>query len=148
MRFVTLLALLFLMSGCATGKIEHQITLQDTAWIQKRITTRSEIEARFGSPNFEVPEYAGSTHETSATSTPRSDEDSPTTKGIVSQSPKDTKATYLPPLSEAEMSPSYATAQTKQDRFWVIYDEKNVVKDFGFTVPPTTPPAARTNAQP
>ena len=45
----------------------------------------------------------------------------------------DTKATYVHPLSEAEMSPSYAAVQTQQDRFWVIYDEKNVVKDFGFT---------------
>ena len=133
MRVVTLLALLFLLSGCATGKIEkleHQITLEDTAWIQKGITTRSEIEARFGSPNFEVPEYAGSTHETSAMSTPRSDENSPTTKGIVNQAPKDSKATYLHPESSSNV-------QSPEDRFWVIYDEKNVVKDFGLTGPPT-----------
>ena len=151
MRVVTSLALLFLMYGCATGKIEKfaaQITWEDTAWIQKGITTRTEVEAQFGSPNFEVPEYAGSTHEASASSKPRSDKDSPTTKGIVSQSPEGTKATYVHPLSEAEISPSYATAQTQQDRFWVKYDEANVVKDFGFTVPPPTPPTARTNGEP
>ena len=149
MYFVTLLALLFLMSGCATGKIEKiapQITLEDTAWIQKGLTTRNEIEERFGSPNFEVPVYAGSPPETSATSTPRSDKDSPTTTSMVSQSPKDTKATYVHPLFESEISPSSATAQTQQDRFWVKYDEENVVKDFGFAVPPT-PPTARTNVQ-
>ena len=140
MRFVTLLALLFLMSGCATAEIKPQITPNDTAWIQKGLTTRSQIEARFGSPNFEVPEYVGSTHETSATSAPRSDVDGPTTKGIVSQSPKDTKATYL-------HSESSSNVQTPEDRFWVTFDANNVVKDFGFAGPPTArrPPAASAN---
>jgi hypothetical protein len=143
MRFVTLLSLLVVMSGCATAKIEHQITMADTTWIQKGITTRSQIEARFGSPNFEVPEYAGSTPQTDK---PRDDEYTPKTSTAVIPSPKDTKATYLHPLSEAEMAPSSANLQTKEDRFWVTYDAKNVVKDFGFAGPPATPHAAPTNA--
>jgi len=129
MRFVTLLALLVLMSGCAT-KVEQPTTMAHTAWIKKGITTRSQIEAHFGSPNYEVPEYAGSTPETALTSKPRDDERAPATTSTVSQAPKDTKATYVPPLPEAESVP------TKQDRLWVIYDENNVVKDFGFARPP------------
>src|SRR5262245_674926 len=143
MHLVTLLALLFLMSGCATTpKIEHQITMADTAWIQKGITTRSEVEKRFGSPNFEVPEYPASTRETTSTTTPRNDRDTPTTKTTVNvQSPNETKATYLTPKSSANM-------QTKEDRFWVTYDANNLVKDFGVVGPPPIPHAASTNPQP
>jgi hypothetical protein len=130
MRCVILFALLVLMSGCAP-KVEHPTTMAHTAWIQKGITTRSQIEARFGRPNFEVPEYEGSTPETALTSKPRDDVHAPATTSTVKQSPKDTKATYVPSLPEAESVP------TKQDRLWVIYDENNVVKDFGFARPPT-----------
>jgi hypothetical protein len=132
MRFVILLALLALMGGCAPN-VEHPTTMAHTAWIQKGITTRSQIEARFGSPNFEVPEYAGSTPETALTSTPRDDVHAPATSTVI-QSPKDTKATYVPRLSAAETGP------TNQDRLWVIYDENNVVKDFGFARPPASIP--------
>lgn len=139
MHLVTLLALLFLMSGCATTpKREHQITMADTAWIQKGSTTRSEVETRFGSPNFEVPEYRGLTRETTSTTTPRNDQDAPTTETTVNvQSPNETKATYLHPKSSSNM-------QTKEDRFWLTYGPNNVVKDFGFADPPTPAP---TNAQ-
>ncbi|HEX8750029.1 MAG TPA: hypothetical protein VF732_02865 [Nitrospira sp.] len=130
MRFVTLLALLFLMSGCATAEMKHQITPEDTAWIQKGTTTRTEVEARFGSPNFEVPEYAGSTHDTTSATTPRSDKDSPATKTTVDvQPPKDSKATYVHPESSSNV-------QTQEDRFWVTFDANNLVKDFGFAGPP------------
>jgi len=141
MRLVTVITILLLVSRCATAMIEHQITTADTAWIQQGVTTRSQIETRFGPPSFEVPEYAASTRETASASTPRNDEYNPKTPSTAPQVPKDTKATYVHPLSEAEMESSYGK-QTKQDRFWVIYDEKNVVKDFGFEGPPTTPSAA------
>lgn len=139
MRFATLLALLFLMSGCSSAKINHQITMADTAWIQKGITTRSEMQMRFGSPNFEVPEYSGSTRETTSTTSPRNDQDTPATKSTANvQPPNDTKATYLHPKSSADV-------QTREDRFWVTYDPNNVVKDFGFAGPPIQ---KSTNAQP
>ena len=136
MRLVILLAFLVLICGCAP-KVEHPTTMAHTAWIQKGITTRSQIEAHFGRPNFEVPEYAGSTPESALTSKPRDDVHAPATTSTVIQSPKDTKATYVPGLPAAEKVP------TKQDRLWVIYDENNVVKDFGLARPPTptkTPP--------
>ena len=134
MRFAILLVLLFVMSGCAAPKVEHPTTMAHTAWIQKGVTTRSQIEARFGRPSFEVPEYAGSTPETASMSTPRDDVHAPATTSTVIQAPKDTRATYVPSLPEAE------TVPTKQDRLWVIYDEKNVVKDFGFARPPAPAP--------
>ena len=127
MRFATLLTLLVLMGGCASA-IEHPTSMSHIAWIQTGITTRSQVETRFGRPNFEVPEYAGSTPQSD---TPRSDENTPKVTTAVIQSPKDTKATYLHAKSP--------NVQTQEDRFWVTYDGNNVVKDFGFAGPPTAP---------
>lgn len=144
MRFVTSLALLFLLISCADVKIlPHQISLEDTAWIQKGTTTRTEVEARFGKPNFEVPEYAVSTPETADTSTPRHDASSPATTTTISKSPTHTKATYVPSetsavsLTRKMLFMSEAKdGQRKKDRFWVTYDLNNVVIDFGFAGPP------------
>lgn len=136
MRFVTPLAVLLLVNACATAKIEHPTTMMDTGWIQRGSTTRDQIETRFGSPNFEVPEYAGSTRPTTAMTAPRVDKDIPKTTSTVTPSPKETKATYLQPQASAEMAPSSAKVQDNDDRFWVTYDADDVVRDFGFAGPP------------
>lgn len=135
MHAVTVLALAFLMCGCARAEITRLITPENTGWIQKGVTTRSEIEARFGSPSFEVPEYTGST--AAAHAPPRNDNYNPSRTSAHVESPQDTKATYL-----------QARPQTEQDRFWVTYDENNVVEDSGFTGSRIARPAPSTNAQP
>ena len=147
MHFVAWLTLLVLVNACATAKTEHTATMADTGWIQKGFTTRSQIEARFGSPSFEVPEYPGSTRATTATATPRIDEATQKSPGTVTESPKETKATYLLRRSETAIAPSSADLQEQDDRFWVTYDANNVVKDFGFAGPPATRLAAPTNAR-
>jgi len=119
MRLFTL-AFLLIMIGCATAEPEH-ITVENTAWIQKGTTTRSQIEARFSSPTFEVPEYAGLTRDTTSAVTPRDDR---YTQPV--GSPQNTKATYVGPFS-------YANPQAGQDRFWVNYDENDVATDYGIT---------------
>ena len=128
-----LLALLIILSGCATAEMGRQITLEQTAWIQKGITSRSEIVERFGAPNFEFPDYTSSKYETTSTSTTTKDGDTRTTTTTVqAQSPKSTKATYLHTRSKAAVLPFYANVQTTQNQFWINYDEKGIVQDFGF----------------
>jgi len=121
MRSLGLLAILFLMIGCATAEPQRHISAENTAWIQKGTSTRSQIEAQFGSPSFEVPEYAGLTRDAKSSITPRDDR---YTQPM--GTPQDTKATYLDRTSSPNPT-------TDQNRFWVIYDENDVVTDYGIT---------------
>jgi len=133
MSRIILIALLVILSGCATAKMGRQITVEQAAWIQKGVTSRSEVVARFGVPNFEFPDYTNSKYETTSTSTTTKDGDtSTTTTTVQAQSPKSTKATYLHTRSEAAVLPFYANVQTTQNQFWINYDEKGIVQDFGF----------------
>jgi hypothetical protein len=133
MSRIILIALLVIMSGCATAEMGHQITMEQAAWIQKGVTSRSEVVARFGAPNFEFPDYTTSKYETTSTSTTTKEGNSSTTTTTTQvQLPKSTKATYLHTKSEASALPFYANVQTTQNQFWIKYDEKGIVQDFGF----------------
>ena len=133
MSRIILIAFLVILSGCATAEMGRQITVEQAAWIQKGVTSRSEVLARFGAPNFEFPDYTNTKYETTSTSTTTKDRDtSTTTTTVQSQSPKSTKATYLHTRSEAAVLPFYANVQTTQNQFWINYDEKGIVQDFGF----------------
>lgn len=85
-RIIILIALLVLLSGCATAETGHQITMEQAAWISTGVTTRSEVVERFGAPNFELPDPATTTIKNEDTHTP--------TTTIQVQSPKSTRATY------------------------------------------------------
>jgi hypothetical protein len=133
MSRIILIALLVILSGCATAEMGRQITVDQAAWIQKGVTSRNDVVERFGAPNFEFPDYTNSKYETTSTSTTTKDRDtSTTTTTIQVQSPKNTKATYLHTKSEAAVLPFYANVQTTQNQFWIKYDEKGIVQDFGF----------------
>lgn len=134
MSRIILIALLVILSGCATAEMGRQITVEQAAWIQKGVTSRSEVVERFGAPNFEFPDYANSKYETTSTSTTTKDGDTRTTTTTVQvQSPKSTKATYLHTRSQAAVLPFYANVQTTQNQFWIKYDENGIVQDFGLT---------------
>jgi hypothetical protein len=133
MNLTILLAILLTLSGCATAEMGRQITVEQAAWIHKGITSRSEVMERFGSPNFEFPDYANSKYETTSTTTTTKEGNSSTTITTTQvQSPKSTKATYLHTKSEASALPFYANVQTKQNQFWITYDEKGIVQELGF----------------
>ena len=97
------LVLLVLLSGCAATERGVQITQEQAAWIQKGVTPRSEVVARFG-VGYVYP-----------------DTDS-----------RYGKVTYLYVKAEPRQ-PFAAYARTTAKEFWVQYDEKGVVQDFGFT---------------
>jgi hypothetical protein len=133
MSRIILIALLVILSGCATAEMGRQITAEQTAWIQKGVTSRSEVVERFGASNFEFPDYTNAKYETTSTSTTTKDGNtSTTTTTVQAQSPKSTKATYLHTRSQAAVLPFYANVQTTQNQFWIKYDEKGIVQDFGF----------------
>jgi hypothetical protein len=120
MSRIILIALLVILSGCATAEMGRQITVEQAAWIQKGVTSRSEVVARFGAPNFEFPDYTDSQHQTTSTSTTTKEGNtSTTTTTIQVQLPKSTKATYLYTKPEAAVLPFYANVQTIQNHFWI-----------------------------
>jgi hypothetical protein len=125
MSRIILIALLVILSGCATAETGRQITMEQAVWISTGVTTRSEVVERFGAPSFEFPDPA--------TTTIKDGDTSATTTTVQVQSPKSTKATYLHAKSEAAVLPFYANLQTTQNQFWVRYDENGIVQDFGFT---------------
>lgn len=133
MRQIIFLALLVILNGCATAEMGREITVEQAAWIQKGITSRSQVMERFGTPNFEFPDYTNTQYETTSTSTTTKDGNTSTTTTTTQvQSPKSTKATYLHTKSEASALPFYMNVQTKQNQFWIKYDEKGIVQDLGF----------------
>ena len=145
MRLIPLLSIFLFVTACATAEIGRQIPKEDTAWIEKGLTTRGEIEARLGSPNFEFLEYSASPLQAPSPSTRTKDGDTRTTTTTVVRLPNNTKAIYLHTKSQAAVLPFYANVETQQHRFWITYDESGIVKDFGFAAKPGRPaPAAKT----
>jgi hypothetical protein len=103
MRRAIFLALLVILSGCATTEHGYQITEEQVVWIQKGVTARSEVVARFG-VGYVYPD-ADSRHG---------------------------KVTYLYVKSEPRQ-PFAAYSHTTAKEFWVQYNEKEIVQDFGFS---------------
>lgn len=120
-----------LWSGCTIGEVNPGIQQEDTTWIEKGKTTRAEIVAKFGEPDFtgtaeNVGQYA---EYRLAGEAPLSVEPRPV--GPFPQS-------YQPPArSEPEV-------QSLKDMFWVVYSDQGVVQDYG--VGPT--PFRRTQSHP
>ena len=76
--------------------------------------------------------YENAAADPATTTTKNEDTHTPTTTVQV-QAPKSTRATYLHTKSEAGVLPFFANVQTTQNQFWIKYDEKGIVQDFGFT---------------
>lgn len=133
---ILVLILGMLISGCATVQSGRQITPEQAAWIERGTTTRAEVVAKLGAPKFEHPIYSpgGFSTRTTTSTTTQGDGTTRTTNSTteLQRPPRHTKATYLYTRSEAAVVPFYANVQTQQSQFWVEYDEKGVVQDYGF----------------
>jgi hypothetical protein len=124
-----LVILLLTLTSCFTVTNERGriITAEEIAWIQKGVTTRTEVVQRFGRPYGEAPD--GMVVETTTTPT-TTKEDGTQTSIITSRvrPHKDTRAIYLHTRTEGGL---FMEIKVTQERFWVKYDEHGVVKDFG-----------------
>jgi outer membrane protein assembly factor BamE (lipoprotein component of BamABCDE complex) len=56
LSFFILTSLLF---GCATAEHGRRITPDQITWIQKGVTTRTEVVQKLGGPMSEVPDWGG-----------------------------------------------------------------------------------------
>ncbi len=130
-RIGTSLTALFLfiqLCGCVTDELGRRIRPEDVTWIQKGQTTREQITAKFGQPTFKMDwrydndlgEYAEYRYEHPAVTL------QPRTQG---------------PLPQVFRTPSqrlqpYGTIQNIGERFWIIYDARGIVENFGSESPP------------
>ena len=123
-----------MLSGCASAHFGREITPQDVAWIQKNITTREEVIQRIGLPFSEAPDWSDLQFETTTTTkTSKAGElEKSESNTTVTQTRRWTKATYFYTRSEGALFSIKTTSST----FWVKYDEKGIVQNFGFSGSP------------
>jgi outer membrane protein assembly factor BamE (lipoprotein component of BamABCDE complex) len=128
MRTIYWIVISLVLGGCATEEHGRLINQEEVTWIEKGITIRSQVVERFGSPRFEMPLHSSTISTTTTRAEVGGKLQTTTTTVNVDEPPKRTKATYLYTRSDSRI-PFYAKAHTRQ--FWVIYDEKGVVQDYG-----------------
>jgi hypothetical protein len=130
MRLIYALVISLALSGCATDEQGRLIRPEDTTWIQKGVTTRSEIVQRFGPPRFETPLQSSTTSTTTTTTDIVQGQPKTTTRiARVNGAPMGTKATY--PYTRSQSGVPF-NVNVRLSQFWVIYDEKGIVQDYGF----------------
>ncbi len=118
------------LCGCVADEYGRLISRDEVTWIQKGVTTRSQVVEKFGSPRFEVPLHS-STTSTTTTTTARPDGQAriTTTTVHVDEPSMGNRAIY--PYTRLESTvPFDVKARTSQ--FWLLYDEHGVVQDYGF----------------
>jgi hypothetical protein len=128
---------LLLLPACANVEIGRRITSDDVAWIQKGKTTRAEILERFGPPMSEGPDYNTMQFHTKTTTTTHNSGDNQVSETTTTIEPvnKLTKAVYLHTQSEGGV---FVGIKTTQEQFWVQYDERGIVQDYGLAPGPGT----------
>lgn len=127
------LGIALLLYGCATEEQGRRIIPDEVIWIEKQMTTRAEVVARFGLPPLELPQSSGFTVVSMTTTTTDSVGHSRPIQTTPIQRPtRLRKATYVYIHRDAAVFPFYDNLQSKQCQFWVMYDEKGVVQDYGF----------------
>lgn len=129
MRMIYWVIISLVLWGCATEEHGRLISQEEATWIQKGVTTRSQVVERFGSPRFERPLHSSTISTTTTTADVGGKSQTTTTTVHVDEPPKRTKATYLYTRSDSRI-PFYGKTHTRQ--FWVIYDENGVAQDYGF----------------
>ena len=134
--------LILLMSlvtvGCATAESGRNITPEQINWIQKGVTTRTEIIENLGHPVTEIPDWSKmdfSSTSTTTTTTSKEDEGEiqksvSTTTVQTNPVTKFTKALYIHTKSAGGL---FVGFKTTQEQFWVIYDEQGIAQDYGFS---------------
>lgn len=138
MRLIYGVIITFVLWGCATDEQGRLISQDEVTWIEKRVTTRTQVVERFGSPRFEMPLQSSTTSTTTTTTATVEGQSQTTTTTIhLDEPPRRTKAIYPYTRSRSTL-PFYVKVRTSQ--FWLVYDENGVVQDYGFVgdVPVTT----------
>ncbi|WP_447598014.1 hypothetical protein [Nitrospira sp. Nam80] len=118
-----------ILLGCATEEHGRPISEEEITWIEKGVTTRTQIVERFGIPRFEMPLRSSTTSTTTTTAEVDGKSHTTTATVHVDEPPKQTKAIYLYTRSNTKI-PFYGEARTRQ--FWVVYDLNGVVQEYGF----------------
>lgn len=134
MRLAGILVIAFLLYGCATEEQGRRIIPDEVTWIEKQRSTRAEVVERFGLPPVELPQSSSVTAISIATTT-RDLEGHTKTIQTTTQTQRPTrlrKATYVYIHHDAAVFPFYDNFQSTQCQFWLVYDEKGVVQDYGF----------------
>lgn len=113
---------------------------QDIVWIKKGVTTKSEVVQRFGHPMSEAPDWTAMQFQTTSTtittkSATTADGESQQTVTTTKLDPinRSTKAIYFHTKSQGGL---FVGIDTTQEQFWVTYDERGIVQDYGITQSP------------
>lgn len=132
-RLAILMVIALVLYGCATDVQGKRIIPDEVRWIEKERTTRAEVVARFGLPPVEFPQSSGFT---TTSMTPTDSEGHVKTIRNTTQIQRLArlrKATYAYTRRDAPVFPFYYdNPRLRQCQFWVVYDEKGVVQDYGF----------------
>jgi hypothetical protein len=122
-----LVILLLTLTSCVTNERGRNITAEEVVWIQKGVTTRIEVIQKFGKPYSEGPD--GLMVETTTSPTTTTDDGTQTSVITSTVRPnKYTRAMYLHTKTEGGV---FMDTKVAQEQFWVRYDERGVVQDFG-----------------
>lgn len=117
--------------GCATAEMGRQIMPEDVVWIQKGMTVHSQVVKQLGAPFSEAPDWSAMKFQSTSTTTTNKEGEKQQSVTTTTVEPinKVTKAVYLHTKSEGGI---FVGFKTTQEQFWVRYDERGVVQDFGF----------------
>ncbi len=140
MRMIYGVLIGLVLYGCATDEHGRLIKQDEVTWIQKGVTTRSQVVEQFGSPRFEGPFHSATTSTTTTTATVEGKEQTTTTTVHVDESPTQTKAIYAYTMLQST-TPFYVKVYTSE--FWLVYDDHGVVQGYGFV---GDVPASRSSA--
>ena len=147
MGVAILMVIAFVLFGCATAEEGKRITPDDVTWIERETSTRAEVVARFGSPPAEFPQSSGFTTTATTTAITTTDSDGHTrtiqTTTQIQRPRSLRKATYVYTHRDSAAFPFFDNVHSTQSQFWVLYDEKGVVQDYGFLGDPPDSPVKR-----
>ena len=132
MRLAVFVIIAFLLYGCATAEEGRRIIPDEVTWIEAHRTTRAEVVARFGLPPVEFPQSSGFTATSTTTTDPVGHTKIIQTATQIQRPTRLRRATYVYIHRDAAVFPFYDNLRSTQCQFWVIYDEKGVVQDYGF----------------
>ena len=129
MRMIYGVLISLVLCGCATDEHGRLINQDEVLWIEKGITTRTQVVEQFGSPRFEGPLPSTTTSTTTTTATVEGKSHTTITTVHVDEPPTQTKAIY-PYTKLQSTTPFYVKVYTSE--FWLVYDEQGVVQGYGF----------------
>jgi len=94
MRMIYGVLISFVLCGCATDEHGRLINQDEVLWIEKGITTRTQVVEHFGSPRFEGALPSTTTSTTTTTATIEGKSHTTITTVHVDELPTQTKAIY------------------------------------------------------